>query len=109
MPLPENVVPRWTAVLTVLSLLSVLSLLAVWSLSTAPSATAAESVTVADAGTLRLTGRGYGHGVGMSQYGAKTGAERGADAAVILDRYYPGAALTDLVRSPIRVDRKSVV
>jgi len=90
-------------VLTVLSLLSVLSLLAVWSLSTAPSATAAESVTVADAGTLRLTGRGYGHGVGMSQYGAKTGAERGADAAVILDRYYPGAALTDLVRSPIRV------
>ena len=35
-----------------------------------------------------LRGRGWGHGVGMSQYGARSLAERGRSYAQILDYYY---------------------
>lgn len=37
---------------------------------------------------------GYGHGVGLSQYGAKYMAEQGADYSEILAHYYPGTVLT---------------
>jgi stage II sporulation protein D len=46
--------------------------------------------------TLVLEGRGRGHGVGMCQVGARKEAERGASAAAILTRYYPGAVLATL-------------
>ena len=72
-------------------------------LGAAPAAMAADTLAVSEGGVLRLTGRGNGHGVGMSQYGAKTGAERGADAAAILARYYPGAVLSDVPLAPLRV------
>ena len=39
---------------------------------------------------------GYGHGAGMSQYGANVMAQDGADAQTILEHYYPGAVLTEL-------------
>ncbi|MEE2779371.1 MAG: SpoIID/LytB domain-containing protein, partial [Myxococcota bacterium] len=42
-------------------------------------------------GTWRFTGGGYGHGVGMSQYGAIGMAEKGASAKKILQHYYSGA------------------
>jgi stage II sporulation protein D len=45
-------------------------------------------------GTLRFTGRGFGHGVGMCVIGAGRRAERGESAPAILARYYPGLALT---------------
>lgn len=38
--------------------------------------------------------RGYGHGLGMSQYGAETMARLGSDYAAILSHYYPGTALS---------------
>ena len=38
---------------------------------------------------LRITGRGYGHGRGMSQYGAQGRAIAGQSAGRILDFYYP--------------------
>ncbi len=41
----------------------------------------------------RFAGRGYGHGVGMDQWGAKAMAEQGYRAYEILEHYYPGAAL----------------
>ena len=41
----------------------------------------------------RLTGRGYGHGVGMCQYGAKAMGEKGFTMAAILKHYYPDARL----------------
>lgn len=47
-----------------------------------------------DSGALTgvaLYGGGNGHGVGMSQYGAKYLAEQGKDAAEILELYYPGS------------------
>ena len=40
-----------------------------------------------------FTVAGYGHGVGMSQYGAKLMAESGADYVTILAHYYPGTSL----------------
>lgn len=40
-----------------------------------------------------ITTQGYGHGVGMSQWGAKAMAEQGADYAAILAHYYPGTEL----------------
>ena len=41
-----------------------------------------------------FTVTGYGHGVGMSQYGANVMAEDGADYEEILTHYYPSAELT---------------
>jgi stage II sporulation protein D len=46
--------------------------------------------------TARFVGRGYGHGVGLDQWRAKTMAELGYDARQILDYYYPGAVLATL-------------
>jgi len=40
-----------------------------------------------------FTVAGYGHGVGMSQYGAKLMAESGSDYKSILAHYYPGTSL----------------
>lgn len=39
---------------------------------------------------VTLSGSGWGHGKGLSQYGAKGAAEQGRSAAQILDFYYPG-------------------
>lgn len=41
--------------------------------------------------TFLLEGRGFGHGVGMCQYGARGMAKRGSDSRAILARYYPSS------------------
>lgn len=43
-----------------------------------------------DGDVAHFSGRGYGHGVGMCQWGAKGMAERGYAARQILEFYYPG-------------------
>jgi stage II sporulation protein D len=43
--------------------------------------------------TFTIRGAGFGHGVGMSQYGAMGYAEHGSSAAQILAHYYSGTAL----------------
>ncbi len=43
-----------------------------------------------------LNGRGYGHGVGMSQYGAQYAALQGYSYQEILSTYYPGTTLCNL-------------
>ena len=48
---------------------------------------------VYDGSGFAFTVFGYGHGVGMSQYGAKLMAEDGADYREILSHYYPGTSL----------------
>jgi stage II sporulation protein D len=73
---------------------------------TAPSANAGQtagqaySVPVADRITLR--GHGYGHGNGMSQYGAEGGARAGKSYRQILAKYYPGTRLGTM-RGRVRV------
>ena len=54
---------------------------------------AAAQVTAMQASTITVSGWGFGHGVGMSQYGAKGRADAGATAADILSFYYPGTTL----------------
>jgi stage II sporulation protein D len=51
-----------------------------------------------DAPWARFSGRGYGHGVGLCQWGAKGMAEQGHTARQILEFYYPGTVLTTLDR-----------
>ena len=43
-----------------------------------------------------LNGRGFGHGVGLCQYGAQGYALRGDSAREMLSRFYPGAAIARL-------------
>ncbi len=45
-----------------------------------------------------ISGKGYGHGVGMSQWGACRMAELGYGYAQILAYYYPGTCLADAAR-----------
>jgi SpoIID/LytB domain protein len=42
---------------------------------------------------IKIKGRGYGHGVGMSQNGARVMASKGFNYKQILEFYYPGATL----------------
>lgn len=44
-------------------------------------------------GSFLITTQGYGHGVGMSQWGAKALAEQGWNYADILAHYFPGTQL----------------
>lgn len=47
-----------------------------------------KTVTTGTSGKVTIVGRGYGHGVGMSQYGAKAMAEQGFSYKDILQFYY---------------------
>jgi stage II sporulation protein D len=49
-----------------------------------------------DHASARFVGRGYGHGVGLDQWSAKTMAEQGYTAQQIAQYYYPGATLATL-------------
>lgn len=49
--------------------------------------------TGGDSNTFTFTGEGWGHGVGMSQYGAKGMAEAGFNYKDILKHYYTGTHL----------------
>lgn len=46
--------------------------------------------------TLRISGRGFGHGVGMSQWGAQAMALDGKSYRDILAKYYPGVGVVRL-------------
>ena len=53
------------------------------------------AVPVADAATRHVVrGAGFGHGIGLSQYGAKGFAEHGRSYREILAHYYQGAQVT---------------
>jgi len=43
---------------------------------------------------IMITTRGFGHRVGMSQYGAQAMAEKGSDYREILSHYFPGTELS---------------
>lgn len=47
-----------------------------------------------ESGAFCFTTKGYGHGVGLSQWGAKALAEQGRNFADILAHYYPGTSLS---------------
>lgn len=62
--------------------------------ASAPTTSAAKNtVSVGKTGSVSFTGHGYGHGIGMSQYGAEGGARAGAKYTTILKKYYPGTTI----------------
>jgi len=54
-----------------------------------------KTVTAADEDTFIFAGKGWGHGVGISQYGTHDLAEAGSTAEQILSLYFPKLSLTD--------------
>lgn len=60
--------------------------------STKLKSTMIESITVSG-NRVTFKGKGYGHGVGMSQWGAKGRAEQGANAEEIIKAYFQGVTV----------------
>ncbi|WP_157796556.1 SpoIID/LytB domain-containing protein [Bacillus sp. FJAT-45037] len=58
------------------------------------SATGTAQLTDSDPRSIVLTGKGWGHRIGMSQYGAKGFAEQGRSAEQILRHYYTGTTIS---------------
>jgi len=52
---------------------------------------------------IEFYGRGYGHGVGMSQYGAYGRAVAGQTATQIVGHYYPGTSIGTMASTNVRV------
>jgi stage II sporulation protein D len=52
---------------------------------------------------FKFVGRGYGHGIGMSQYGAEGAALAGMTAEQIIAMYFPGTQLQQLPTTTVRV------
>jgi stage II sporulation protein D len=65
--------------------------------------TAAPPPSQVGAATFVVSGRGWGHGVGMSQYGALGYARRGTTYDQILQHYYPGTQLGPAPIGKVRV------
>ncbi len=88
-------------------LLAVLTLLASLLPPSTPTTNAAALLYQADQ-VISFSGSGNGHGVGMSQYGAKGRAEQGQNAAQIVAAYYQNTAIgpygTDSTRVRVMVD-----
>jgi SpoIID/LytB domain protein len=57
------------------------------------ASTVRDTVNVPSSRAITFTGHGYGHGIGMSQYGAEGGARSGESYTKILSTYYPGTAI----------------
>ena len=54
-----------------------------------------EEIAIQD-GRLMVKGRGYGHGVGMSQWGAKALAEEGEDADGIIEYFFDNVEIVEV-------------
>jgi SpoIID/LytB domain protein len=65
--------------------------------------TTAERVVVPPSGSVTLAGHGYGHGIGLSQWGSRGAALRGVGYQQILDFYYPGTSRVTQANTQIRV------
>ncbi|MFV9510492.1 cell wall-binding repeat-containing protein [Tepidibacillus sp. LV47] len=55
---------------------------------------------------FRVNGGGWGHGIGMSQYGANVMASQGKNYREILSFYYPGSKIFSSINTPVRLAGK---
>src|SRR5690242_3550747 len=62
-----------------------------------------EKYNVPATGTLAIEGHGFGHGHGLSQWGAEGAASHGVPASTILSTYYPGTVSTTITPRTLRV------
>jgi len=60
-----------------------------------PSPSQADVLPLQTGQTIQIEGQGWGHGVGMSQWGARGRAEAGQTADQIVRAYYTGIDITD--------------
>ncbi len=81
-------------------LLAFLALLIVLLVGAAPAAASSETA-------FTITGRGWGHGIGMSQWGAYGLAKHGSTYKQILRHYYTGIGFTSIDSPVIRVRLRS--
>lgn len=65
-------------------------------LDTAPAAMTGSSLKISGVDAVIFDGHGFGHGLGMAQYGAKAMAEKGQKYEAILKHYYTGVELVKL-------------
>jgi stage II sporulation protein D len=80
------------------------AVVAVTALGPSRPAGAVEDYPAPADGAFLFTGHGNGHGIGLSQYGARNAANLGRTGTQILDFYYPGTTtVADPVGSAIRV------
>ena len=91
---------RRTSVSASSALLGLLSTLFV---GLAAPAAAEEVLERPASGAWAVEGRGWGHGRGMSQWGAQGAASLGVGAEQIVSTYYPGTSREVLPAAPIRV------
>ncbi|MEE6286997.1 SpoIID/LytB domain-containing protein [Georgenia sp. MJ173] len=66
-------------------------------------ATAAETYPRPASGSWEVQGRGWGHGIGMSQWGAQGAAQQGLSYRQILGFYYPGTSVGSVGNSTLDV------
>ena len=64
-------------------------------------------VTTTEATLFTVSGRGWGHGIGMSQWGAYGLAKHGASYKTILKHYYTGIGFTTIKNATLRVRLRS--
>ena len=86
----------WNSVVRFLTVLAALIALAATTASAQPTPTPGEALFV-------VSGRGWGHGVGMSQYGAYGMALEGRTHAEILKHFYTGTQLGRASSKKLRV------
>ncbi len=64
----------------------------------------ASDVSTAAIPTFSVTGTGYGHGIGLSQYGAQGSAIAGKDYSWIIKHYYTGVTIGTAVTKNLKVN-----
>ncbi|WP_168217891.1 SpoIID/LytB domain-containing protein [Occultella kanbiaonis] len=75
---------------------------------TTPAAAAEEVYGVPSSGYWDVTGHGWGHGIGMSQWGSQGAAQQGRTAEQILAFYYPGTTSNNVGNPQIRVQLRAL-
>ena len=99
----------WTALACLLGAFAVTPVTAAAAPAAAAAVPAAAAVAADEVverpsdGVLAVEGHGWGHGRGMSQWGAQGAASLGQSAESIVGAYYPGTSRTVLAPAPIRV------
>lgn len=62
-----------------------------------PRVKAVDETLLVEGASVTFTGLGFGHGIGMSQWGAKQMADLGYDYEAILKHYFPGTSIKSYV------------
>src|SRR5437764_4507081 len=87
----------------VLSMRRTVAIVSIFLLGLGPAAPARTQKAATGTATFVVTGHGWGHGGGMSQYGAYGYAQKGFGYAKIVLHYFPGTELGDAPVSKVRV------